>query len=120
MVHFYHKNQLTSKLHYGILQYAMTQKITKRIQRSDIPEKYGIKYLALFGSFVTNKFKKDSDIDILVEFVQPIGFLKFVRLENELSRLFNQKVDLVTKNSLSKFFRDDVLKKMQIIYAHQG
>jgi len=93
-----------------------TQNIVKLINSSDIAKKYGIRRLAFFGSFNTPKFQKDSDIDILVEFMQPVGFVKFIKLENELSCLFKRKVDLVTKASLSKFFRSEVLKKAKVVY----
>ena len=93
-----------------------TQNIVELINSSDIAKKYGIRRLAFFGSFNTPKFQKDSDIDILVEFMQPVGFIKFIKLENELSGLFKRKVDLVTKASLSKFFRTEVLKKAKVVY----
>ena len=93
-----------------------TQNIVKLISDSDVAEKYGVRRLAFFGSFDTPKFHKDSDIDILVEFIQPVGFVKFIRLENELSGLFKRKMDLVTKSSLSKFFRSEVLKKARVVY----
>ena len=92
------------------------ENITDLIKNSDIAKKYGIRRLAFFGSFNTPKFHKDSDIDILVEFMQPVGFVKFIGLENELSGLFKRKVDLVTKASLSKFFRTEVLKKAKVVY----
>ena len=92
------------------------ENITDLIKNSDIAKKYGIRRLAFFGSFNTPKFHKDSDIDILVEFMQPVGFVKFIGLENELSELLRRKVDLVTKASLSKFFRTEVLKKAKVVY----
>ena len=92
------------------------ENITDLIKNSDIAKKYGIRRLAFFGSFNTPKFQKDSDIDILVEFMQPVGFVKFIGLENELSKLLKRKVDLVTKASLSKFFRSEVLKKAKVVY----
>ena len=92
------------------------ENITDLIKNSDIAKKYGIRRLAFFGSFNTPKFHKDSDIDILVEFMQPVGFVKFIGLENELSELLRRKVDLVTKASLSKFFRNEVLKKAKVVY----
>ena len=92
------------------------ENITNLIKNSDIAKKYGVRRLAFFGSFNTPKFQKDSDIDILVEFMQPVGFVKFIGLENELSKLLKRKVDLVTKASLSKFFRSEVLKKAKVVY----
>jgi predicted nucleotidyltransferase len=77
-----------------------------------------IKYLMLFGSVLREDFSSDSDIDILVEF-QPDhipGFLKFSLIQRELSTLLGRKVDLSTPNSLSPYFRQEVLEMAQVIY----
>ncbi len=74
--------------------------------------------LALFGSALRDDFTPDSDVDVLVEF-EPnarIG-LAFFRLQEELSELFHQNVDLHTPQSLSKYFRDDVLSEARDIYV---
>ena len=78
--------------------------------------KYGIEKAAIFGSLVKGTFGEGSDIDVLVTFFIPIGFFKFIELENELSKALNHKVDLVTKDSLSPYFRDSVLKQMRTVY----
>ncbi len=44
--------------------------------------------------------KEDSDVDLLVEFEKPIGFFKFLELEEYLSGLIGRKVDLVSKKAL--------------------
>ncbi len=79
---------------------------------------YHIHRLALFGSALRDDFTADSDVDVLVEF-EPnarIG-LAFFRLQDELSDLIAQKVDLHTPQSLSKHFRDDVLSEAKDIYV---
>ena len=62
--------------------------------------KYKVKTLALFGSYARGEQRKRSDVDILVEFEEPIGLLEFVALERELSQLIGKKVDLVMKTAL--------------------
>ncbi len=51
---------------------------------------YGIKRVAIFGSFARGEVSQESDIDILVEFLEPrrrpIRLLAWVRLERELSQ----------------------------------
>ncbi len=81
-------------------------------------EKYHIKNLSIFGSLIHEDSSADSDIDILVEFLPGFtpGF-SFVRIQEELSEMLHRKVDLHTKESLSKYFRDAVVKEAQIIYA---
>ena len=78
----------------------------------------GIRRLALFGSVLRDDFRPDSDIDVLVEF-QPgvrVG-LAFIRIQDELSALLGRPVDLHTAGSLSKYFRDQVLREMETLYV---
>lgn len=81
--------------------------------------KHRVRELSLFGSALSNRFTGSSDIDLLVEFEADvkIGFLKLAQLQNELSDLFNRHVDLVPKDGLKKFIRDDVLASAKVIYA---
>lgn len=78
-----------------------------------LEKKYHIKKLGLFGSVARGEQKKQSDIDILVEFSAPIGFFDFIRLENFLSELLDGKVDLVSKKAvkpiLEKYISRDLI-----------
>ena len=67
--------------------------------------------MGVFGSFARGDQRKNSDIDILVEFSKPIGFFEFIDLENHLARALDRKVDLVTKNALKPAIKDNVLKE---------
>lgn len=78
-------------------------------------QKYNVKRLGIFGSVVRDEQKKESDIDMLVEFASPIGFFDFIRLENFLAETLNQRVDLVTKKALKRAIKNDILK--EIIYV---
>ncbi len=77
----------------------------------DLEKRFLVKELAIFGSYVRNEQKKESDIDILVEFKEPIGFLKFIELENYLSDLLGVKVDLVTKRALKPIMGKQILQE---------
>jgi predicted nucleotidyltransferase len=61
--------------------------------------KYPIKSLALFGSYSRGDFRKDSDIDIMVELEEPLG-LKFIELAHHLEDLLKCRVDLVSKKGI--------------------
>ena len=74
-------------------------------------QKYNVKRLGLFGSVVRGQQKKGSDVDMLVEFMSPVGFFDFMRLENSLAEILNRKVDLVSKKALKTAIRDDVLRE---------
>lgn len=80
----------------------------------------GIRRLSLFGSVLTDRFRPESDVDVLIEFLpdQTPGFLGMARLERELSVLFQgRKVDLRTFEELSRYFRDQVLTEAELCYA---
>jgi predicted nucleotidyltransferase len=76
---------------------------------------YHVKSLALFGSVAKGVSTQSSDVDMLVEFSQPIGFFKFIELENLLSHLIERKVDLVTKAALKPLMRDEVEQSLERI-----
>ncbi len=78
---------------------------------------FGVKKIGIFGSFAKGKQTKKSDIDILVEFdkSKSIGFFKFIRLEDKLSKKLRRKVDLVTKKALKPVMKQQVLK--DVIYV---
>ncbi len=61
--------------------------------------KYGLNNIAIFGSYGRGQQTATSDIDILVDFRQPIG-VEFIDLADELERLLQVKVDLVSKNGV--------------------
>lgn len=80
----------------------------------------GIRRLSLFGSVLTNRFSDSSDIDVLVEFRPDarIGFFRLAGIEEELSQLLGgRKVDLRTPMDLSRYFRDEVVRDAQVVYA---
>ena len=79
-------------------------------------EKYQVRQLGIFGSFVRGEQTADSDIDVLVEFepTARFGLLTFCQLENELSDLLNRKVDLVMKDGLKPRIGERILQ--EVIY----
>lgn len=68
---------------------------------------------SLFGSVLTDRFNKKSDIDVLVEFdsAHIPSFFGLADMQFELEKFFNRSVDLRTPNDLSKYFREEVLSK---------
>ncbi len=78
----------------------------------------GIRRLALFGSVIRDDFLPDSDIDVLVEFLPDVRVgLAFVRMQDELTAILGQAVDLHTPATLSKYFRDEVLDEAAVLYV---
>jgi uncharacterized protein len=68
--------------------------------KQELEANYNVKSIGIFGSVVRGKPNRRSDIDILVEFKRPIGFFKFLELEELLSKRVGGKVDLVSKKAL--------------------
>jgi len=73
--------------------------------KPSLAKKYGVKDLALFGSYSRNTaIPGKSDVDVMVDFSQPIG-LAFVDLADELEELLRMKVDLVSRGGIKpKYF----------------
>lgn len=71
----------------------------------------------LFGSFARGEETPLSDVDLLVvlDHSQPVG-LKFYGMWNDLERLLNRSVDLVTEGSLAEFARESVERDKILIY----
>lgn len=77
-----------------------------------LAEKFKVKEIAIFGSFVRGENKKTSDLDILVEFSEPIGLFAFMELEEYIKNIAKvKKVDLVTKKSLKPYIGSHILKE---------
>ena len=74
-------------------------------------KKYCVKNFILFGSYAKNLQTADSDIDLLVNFSQPIDMFDFIDLQDYLAKIFNKKIDLGTINSLKEFVKKPVLKE---------
>ncbi|WP_114312633.1 nucleotidyltransferase family protein [Thermus caldifontis] len=84
---------------------------------AQVCSRFGVRRLWVFGSFARGEADAESDLDLLVEF-QPgkVPGLDFLALENELSRLLGRRVDLHTPRSLSRYFREEVLKEARPLY----
>jgi hypothetical protein len=83
----------------------------------------GINKLAVFGSAVREDFDPArSDVDVLLAFAagQAPGMFKFVRLADELERLFGRRVDLVTYESLHPLLREQILAEAEVQYDQAG
>lgn len=74
-------------------------------KKIDLQKKYKIKTIAIFGSYARGEQKEDSDVDLMVEFNEPIG-LEFIDLADDLENIVGHKVDLVSKSAIkAKYFR---------------
>lgn len=73
-------------------------------QKNQLTSRFGVKRLAIFGSYARNEQHRDSDVDILVEFDAPVG-IEFIDLANFLEDILELRVDLVSRNGIKpKYF----------------
>lgn len=77
-----------------------------------LAEKYKVKEIGIFGSYVRGEQKRKSDLDLLVDFTESISLLDFIHLENELSVLLGIKVDLVMKSALKPRIGKHILEEV--------
>jgi predicted nucleotidyltransferase len=78
----------------------------------DLAERYSVKHLGVFGSYVRGEANEESDLDILVEFEDPPTLWEFIRLERELGDKLGVKADLVMKKTLKTGIEEAILKEV--------
>ena len=79
-----------------------------------VQEKYKVKEMGIFGSYVRGEQNEASDVDVLIDFEQAQSLLKFIELENYLSDTLRVKVDLVMKRVLKPRIGKNILA--EVIY----
>ncbi len=77
-----------------------------------LESQYKVKSIGVFGSYIKGRQKKGSDLDILVEFFEPVSLLKFIHLENYLSEILGVRVDLVMKDALKPRIGKHILREV--------
>ena len=73
--------------------------------------------IGIFGSVAHGENTSESDIDILYDFQDTIGLFKLVRLQNELEKKLNKKVDLVSEKYTHPKLKPQILNDLKIIYG---
>lgn len=94
------------------------EEIKKKIEKlkPSLKEKFKVKSIGIFGSYIRGEEKKGSDLDILIEFEESadLSLLDFIGLENYLSEELGVKVDLVEKSALKPRIGKCILE--EVIY----
>ena len=93
------------------------QRVKQALQQSSY--RAYVQRISLFGSHLHNTATKESDVDLLIEFNEPISMFHFLHLEKELENALGKKVDLSTPKSLSKYFRNEVLQEAEPLANHE-
>jgi hypothetical protein len=79
--------------------------------KKTLEQNFRVKGIGIFGSYVRGDQKDKSDVDVLVEFDEPVSLLEVVKLENYLSDLLQIKVDLVPQKDIRQELREKILKE---------
>ena len=83
--------------------------------KAELRKRFKVKTIGVFGSYVRGEQKRQSDVDLLVEFEEPVGLFEFMDLEMYLTDLLGVKVDLVSKKALKQHIGERILKEVTMI-----
>jgi predicted nucleotidyltransferase len=83
--------------------------------KAELRKRFKVKTIGVFGSYVRGEQNRQSDVDLLVEFEEPVGLFEFMDLEMYLTDLLGVKVDLVSKKALKPHIGERILKEVAII-----
>ncbi len=79
-----------------------------------LTDKFHVSSIGYFGSYALDKQTDTSDLDLLVEFSQPVGWA-FFTLEHFLEQSLGLRVDLVTRNALKERIKESILNQVRYI-----
>jgi predicted nucleotidyltransferase len=79
--------------------------------KDEFAERFKVSRLGIFGSYARGDHDEQSDLDVIVEFTQPVGF-EFIHLANRLEELVGVKVDLLTPESIKPNRRESILSSV--------
>ncbi|MEE8183073.1 MAG: nucleotidyltransferase family protein [Thermoplasmata archaeon] len=78
-------------------------------------DRFKVRKIGIFGSFARGEQEATSDIDILVDFREPVSLIDFVALERHLSEILGRKVDLVMKSALKPRIGKHILREVRYL-----
>ncbi len=87
-----------------------------RIIVGEIAKQYGVKKVALFGSYSTGKQTSDSDIDLLIDKGEIKGLFMLNSFINSLQDKLGKDVDVMTYDSLDRSLIKDYLNNEIVLY----
>jgi predicted nucleotidyltransferase len=82
--------------------------------KPELSVKFHVSRIGYFGSYASGSPNENSDLDLLVEFSEPIGW-KFFTLERFLEQSFGLPIDLVTENALKERIKVPILNQVNYI-----
>ncbi|QTA38389.1 nucleotidyltransferase family protein [Thermosipho ferrireducens] len=91
-----------------------------REHKQELIQKFAVKKIGVYGSFVRGEEKLESDVDIYIEFdINKITFDKYYELSEYLESIIGRKVDIITKDGVETiripYIKEEI--KRSIIYV---
>ena len=85
--------------------------------KAELQEKFDVQKIGLFGSYATDNADEDSDLDLIIEFIEEKSdiYKTKQKLRALLEARFGLKIDLAREKYLKSYYRDEILK--QVIYV---
>jgi len=83
--------------------------------KEELAKGFGVSEIGVFGSVASGTAREESDVDVLVSFSRPVGFIAFMRLERRLQELLGRKVDLVTRKALRPYIGKRILSEVRFV-----
>ncbi|WP_342087788.1 nucleotidyltransferase family protein [Dyadobacter sp. OTU695] len=82
--------------------------------KPELTDRYHVTSIGLFGSIVRDDFSSESDVDIIVDFSQPVG-IEFVDLADLIEERIGKPVDLVSKKGIKPRYFEEI--SSEILYV---
>jgi hypothetical protein len=83
--------------------------------KPEMESRYGVQRLGLFGSYVRERQRQKSDIDIVVTFSRDIDLFDFLDLREYLESRLHSKVDLVMESALKPVIGRQILAEVEYV-----
>jgi len=97
------------------------EEIAKKVKEAieSDPNRDYIQSISLFGSHLHGDARPDSDVDLLVVFRKSLSYFKLFDIQYGIEKKIGRKVDLVPRNSIDKYIKDEVLAEAKKIYERE-
>ena len=101
----------------SVKQQLKTETVLERIRlHAEQLGDLGVTSLDLFGSVARDEANQNSDVDLLVELEETVGFFEFFQIKHYLEELLGCPVDLGTKDSLKEHLREAVFQDVISVF----
>ena len=84
---------------------------------SDICKENNIIYLGLFGSQSRGEARKDSDLDLLIDFDQTKSLFELSRLKSVFEKLFQKEIDITLRKNIKDTVKPFIIKDLNTLYG---